>query len=87
MHAWRFVPCMAVLRNIVADLPCKTGDVRLVGGPSQSVGIAEICFNGKWSIVCRDALDLYEATLICKQLGYLPVGKVVCETKAKLRRT
>ena len=60
------------------DLLCKTGDVRLVGGPSESVGIAEVCVNGKWGIVCHDALDLFEATLICRQLGYLPVGKMVC---------
>jgi len=70
MHARvRFVPH--------TDLLCKTGDVRLVGGPSESVGIAEVCVDGKWGIVCRDALDLYEATLICRQLGYLPVGKML----------
>lgn len=60
------------------DLPCKTGEVRLVGGPSQSVGIAEVCFSGKWGIICHDTLNLNEATMICRQLGYLPIGKMVC---------
>ena len=69
--------CVAIVikHTVSSGQTCKAGEARLVGGPSPSVGLAEICFDGKWGVVCQSDLDLYEVTMICRQLGYLPVGK------------
>ena len=54
---------------------CKSGLTRLVGGASNSAGILEICREGAWTSVCRDSVDAREANLICKHMGFLPIGK------------
>ena len=64
-----------IKHNVFSGQPCKAGEARLVGGPSPSVGLVEICLDEKWGMVCNSSLDLWEATIICRQLGYLPVGK------------
>ena len=61
---------------IYAESVCKTGDVRLVGGSTSSAGILEICNNGRWNTVCRDSVDDREAALICRHIGFLPIGKL-----------
>lgn len=62
-------------KNTSAGSLCKSGEARLVGGSSTSAGILEICFDGSWKTVCKDSLDTRVAALICRQLGFLPIGK------------
>ena len=46
------------------------GSVQLSGGAADSEGVLEYCYNGHWIQFC--SLDIEEAIVACKQLGYEP---------------
>ena len=60
------------------------GDLRLVQGTvadqSFSSGRLEIYINGQWGTICDDHFDQTDATVACKQLGFL--GAVTYGTSA-----
>ena len=50
------------------------GDIRLVNGRSALEGRVEICFGNQWGTVCDDRWGDSDASVVCRQLGYLAEG-------------
>ena len=59
------------------SVSCRAGDVRLSGGPAQYEGRVEICFNGVWGTVCDFNWRTDDATVVCRQLGFVTFGKLL----------
>ena len=54
--------------GLLISLECSHGDLRLVGGESQSEGRVEVCYKGGWYSLCGTEDE--EASVMCKQLGH-----------------
>ena len=64
--------------------PCTERDVRLVNGYSQvnvHYGRVEVCIGGTWGTICNNNWDNKEASVVCRQLGYVPQGIALFTTK------
>ncbi len=61
------------LDSIVIEF-CAHGDVRLVGGTHPREGRVEICYYNQWGTICDDSWGVQDASVVCRQLGYLPTG-------------
>lgn len=49
---------------------CRHGDIRLVGGATQTEGEVDICVNDIWYKMCASSLSYEIATVVCNSLGF-----------------
>ena len=54
---------------------CTENSIRLRGGTSVLEGRVEVCLGGTWGTVCDDGWSGNDATVTCRQLGFLANGK------------
>ena len=59
---------------ITVSAPCRTGQLRLVGGNIPNEGRIEICIDNVWGTVCDDLWSSTDVTVVCRQLGYSTQG-------------
>ncbi len=46
------------------------GEVRLVGGGSNSEGRVEVCLGDDWGTICDEGWSQIDANVICRQLNF-----------------
>lgn len=57
------------MSHVIILTGCTNGDVQLVGGFTDNVGIARVCVNGTYLPLSMLNLTVVEATVLCRELG------------------
>ena len=65
--------------NTTSETECSSGDLRLVGGGSESDGRVEVCVDGFWGTVCDQNWSQREAITVCRQAGLPSSGTYVMQ--------
>ena len=58
----------------LSNASCTDGAIRLRNGNIAGEGRVEVCINNAWGTVCDDGWDNADASVVCRELGYFPVG-------------
>ena len=53
------------------------GAIRLVGGDNETYGRVEVFHASSWGTVCGRSFENTDAKVVCRQLGFYPVGTYV----------
>ena len=56
---------------------CCDGSIQLGGSSLAGQGRVEICVEGSWGTVCDTYWDSRDAAVVCRQLGYPPIGEYI----------
>ena len=56
---------------------CCDGSIQLGGSSLTGQGRVEICVEGSWGTVCDTYWDSRDAAVVCRQLGYPPIGEYI----------
>ena len=56
--------------NCILKAFCDDGDLRLVGGESESAGLLEVCFSQRWGTINGDGWTSSDTQVACRQLGF-----------------
>ena len=67
---------MVIMSNLLWLDLCSDGEVRITGDTSPTIGRIEVCINSTWGTICDESWDDRAASVVCRQLGYSPHGKV-----------
>ena len=65
---------MTIVAHAANAAACFDGEIKLVGGTSDSEGRVEVCLNGQWGTVCHDFWGSVDAQVACRQLGFSTTG-------------
>lgn len=58
--------------------PCVDGAVQVIGDSGyNSFGRLEVCINSTWGTVCGQRGTHLDASVVCRQLGFSPLGNII----------
>ena len=60
--------------RVKLKIDCEDGEVKLVGGASNSEGTVEVCLDNLWGIVADTGWSQTNAQVVCQQIGFSQEG-------------
>lgn len=64
------------------DVECVTSsDLDYLVDDQLRVGRVEFCLGGRYGTICDNTWDYEDASVLCRQLGFSPHGKIIAQSK------